>query len=294
MKDYLIDGEILSDIADKIRENAPDTYEGNTITPEEMPTAIEDVWQAGYSTGASTNKVIDLTGRTWLWNDIPQFSTTFAYNVNFTSNGTEYTSIRSVHSYNGQRNYWILVYGGTTVYSELSGWIDEKYKTLTITGGTDVNNSDFANVLDTFAEEQIKEIDLSNLATVDKISSIDCGTSASTTFNQYGISANHDATIYDASKESVADIVFKTTLPIVAGENVTFERDEDKEVIKINATGGKAIIDVAELPTENINEEAFYRVPVGTFFYEDEKNNWTCIVVDTLYLLPIPLKHHIW
>lgn len=51
MDDYLIDGEILTDIADKIREKAPDTYGGSTVTPEEMPEAVEDVWQAGYSMG---------------------------------------------------------------------------------------------------------------------------------------------------------------------------------------------------------------------------------------------------
>lgn len=51
MEDYLIEGELLTDIADKIREKAPDTYGENTIPPEEMPEAVEEVWKAGYSMG---------------------------------------------------------------------------------------------------------------------------------------------------------------------------------------------------------------------------------------------------
>ena len=271
----------------------------DTVTPETLAEGVTAHDASGepiigtMSIQGVTVKVTNLKGTTWTLNNTIDLSAAFTYNVNFTdANGINYTAILVVRSWQEDDFVEILRYGNEgggnrLICDRWNGgdirWLNENAKTITFTGGADVNNLDLANYLR--ANGELIALDLSQLQpkeTVDKISSIDCGTSASTSFNQYGISANHDATIYGALNEAVADIVFKTTLPIVAGENVTFERDADKEVIKINATGGKAIIDVAELPTENINEEAFYRVPVGTFFYEDEKNNWTCIVVDTL------------
>lgn len=46
---------------------------------------------------------------------------------------------------------------------------------------------------------------------------------------------------------------------------------------------GKCIIDVIELPTENINEDAFYRLLIGTFVYNQfTQNSFTCYCVETL------------
>ena len=48
-------------------------------------------------------------------------------------------------------------------------------------------------------------------------------------------------------------------------------------------SGGAAIIDVIELPTEDINEQAFYRLLTGTFMFNRvEYNNWTVKCVDEL------------
>ena len=45
----------------------------------------------------------------------------------------------------------------------------------------------------------------------------------------------------------------------------------------------EAIIDVTELPTENINEDVFYRLLTGTFVYNQfTQNGWACHCVDTL------------
>lgn len=47
--------------------------------------------------------------------------------------------------------------------------------------------------------------------------------------------------------------------------------------------GGAAIIDVVELPTENIREDAFYRLVTGLFVYMQlAMTNWTCYCVDSL------------
>lgn len=55
--------------------------------------------------------------------------------------------------------------------------------------------------------------------------------------------------------------------------------------IPVSALGGGSggIIDVTELPTENINEDAFYRLLTGTFVYNQfSQNNFTCYCVETL------------
>lgn len=55
------------------------------------------------------------------------------------------------------------------------------------------------------------------------------------------------------------------------------------KLIAPDLSNHKAIIDVAELPTENINEEAFYRLLTGTFYYRGTPQaDWTCYVVESL------------
>ena len=62
--------------------------------------------------------------------------------------------------------------------------------------------------------------------------------------------------------------------------------NEEKE--KLAALGGNdgdcnAIIDVIELPIENIQEDCFYRLLTGTFISNGAPNTaWTCLVVDEL------------
>ena len=47
--------------------------------------------------------------------------------------------------------------------------------------------------------------------------------------------------------------------------------------------GGEAIIDVVELPTGNIDDNVFYRLLSGTFYYNGTpQSKWTCYVVETL------------
>ena len=81
--------------------------------------------------------------------------------------------------------------------------------------------------------------DASTLATIDKIREIDTNYSNTTSFNQYGIVTEQDTSIYYTLDEGDSVYIsFKNRLPIVAGENVTFELNEEDQVVKINATGG--------------------------------------------------------
>lgn len=51
---------------------------------------------------------------------------------------------------------------------------------------------------------------------------------------------------------------------------------------KVGGGSSKAITDVTELPTENINPNSIYRLPVGTFYFGIDKMPWICRIVETL------------
>lgn len=289
-------------------------------------------------------KVIDLTGSTWVWKntiEAPTVEGTNRYYLKFISDGTEYSYIRHEAAYADGELILKLYYGSQLVYESDRGWEDGKYQTISVIGGSAVTNTDCIKLLYTNGELQFEadfmsplqrkedeslrtkdktivgainevnnkvvntitelednhayvitkkstgvawegesrihfgdgeyvdivrstniplvagenvtfevdqesdivkvnaETDTSNLATVDKIRDIDSGYSHSTSFNKYGIVTEQDTTIYSVlDKVTSVDITFTNRLPIVAGENVTFELDEENQVVKINATGG--------------------------------------------------------
>lgn len=74
-----------------------------------------------------------------------------------------------------------------------------------------------------------------------------------------------------------------------AFQNVQSEFETmQNEIDNLSAGGGagggsNAIIDVGSLPTENINEDNFYRLVTGTFVYNQYlQTQWTCYCVDSL------------
>lgn len=84
------------------------------------------------------------------------------------------------------------------------------------------------------------EIDTSTLATVDKITYMESdphrqsiGYSTSN-----GIHWKGERRFYDSDENELCQFVYDGTVPIVAGDNVTFTVDEENQVVKINATGG--------------------------------------------------------
>ena len=81
----------------------------------------------------------------------------------------------------------------------------------------------------------------SNLATVDKITEIDTYYGGKATFimsDNVGISWGNTFCFIDADYNEIAKGNIAQKIPIVAGENVTFELDEENQVVKINSTGG--------------------------------------------------------
>lgn len=104
--------------------------------------------------------VQDLTNTTWVWNEIIDGSTLSPnpYNVNFTSNNNTYNLLDD--SIEDGR---YIFYGSTCVYDGDTGtyWSLDAYKTLSITGGTDVTNASLISWLEQNATQQLP-IKLSN------------------------------------------------------------------------------------------------------------------------------------
>lgn len=94
------------------------------------------------------------------------------------------------------------------------------------------------------------------------------------------------AQIIPIDERYIPDTIARTA-DIPSTEGLATEKYVDDAIANIDLPGGggggSAIIDVVELPTENINEKAFYRVLTGTFVYNQyAQNGFTCYCVDGL------------
>lgn len=127
-------------------------------------------------------------------------------------------------------------------------------------------------------------LDTSKLLTVDKIRGIhNTNAIAEVETTESGICWDSSFQFYNDNNKLVQETDTTHKIPIVAGDNISFE--SNGVVVKINSKGGgsKSIIDVIELPTENINEEAFYRVLSAKWVSDgDVYNAFTCHCVETL------------
>ena len=133
--------------------------------------------------------ITNLTNTVWEFTSLPSYSSTLSTlqkNINFISNGTNYTKIMAItEQYDDVRlNYysssWTQVFNG---YNS-TPWVNNNYKTINITGGTDVTDSSLISFLETYATNRSQEYITNN----SEISSIadairtKGGTSASLTY----------------------------------------------------------------------------------------------------------------
>ena len=95
--------------------------------------------------------IINLTNTVWLLNDWPNITITNdnLYNLNFSSNNNAYSQLSLSRVFAQSLPIPTVKYDNTMVYQITPGvkWIDQVYRTITITGGTDVTNSDLIDWL---------------------------------------------------------------------------------------------------------------------------------------------------
>jgi hypothetical protein len=111
--------------------------------------------------------VSNLTNTIWVINNTPtKPSAEINCSINFTSNGSNYTGIllpsSTVLWYQDVGiSYKIDSQSSETIYTGSSGWNDEAYRIIKITGGTDVTNSSLISWLEANAT-QVQVDDLTN------------------------------------------------------------------------------------------------------------------------------------
>ncbi len=121
--------------------------------------------------------VSDLTGTTWVWTEVPQGTGLVeeewvTYNISFSSNSITYTSLQVWEAEAGTE---LSIYYGnnTSAYEFSTGWVNNAYKTISITGGTDATNGDLIAWLEANATQQSSQltVDLSALSGWSNVSS---------------------------------------------------------------------------------------------------------------------------
>lgn len=130
-------------------------------------------------------------------------------------------------------------------------------------GYTKVGHSEIADKLvgqanlETETKEIVGAINEVNGKTIDKIALIDAWAGEKKELLvegiEGGINWTEEFTLYDKNQNPLSSGEMALRVPLVAGENVTFEIDEDGLVVKINATGGggsENVVSKFTIPTE--------------------------------------------
>ena len=147
---FLIRGETLEAASDKIREKLG-LEETNQFPPTDLPTKIEEVYDAGYEAGyevgyeagvLSTGEITSLARTTWRLNDNPTLNSEFTYNVGFISGGVTYSQLKVAKS----GIYYSIEYDDTTAYATVDyQWRNNVGQNITFIDGADTNNTDLIN-----------------------------------------------------------------------------------------------------------------------------------------------------
>lgn len=102
-------------------------------------------------------------GETWVFNDkLTSFPNETGYNVTFICATTEYIYFKRGIIYDPPVNtryalsYALTGSSAITAYDQTSGWKDNKYRSVTITGGADINDTEFLNWIKANAVKQSK------------------------------------------------------------------------------------------------------------------------------------------
>lgn len=106
-------------------------YNGTLVLGTDEPIDTEHYWT-----------IIDLTGYTWVGNDQLTSQLNNQYNISFISNNNNFTYIKSAAVIISGETMHILYYNEQPIYSYNDiQWVNNTYKTIQITGGTDATNA---------------------------------------------------------------------------------------------------------------------------------------------------------
>lgn len=235
-QDFFIDGDDISvETEGKINLNVPIVAGKNVEFEVDSDNQVVKVNATG---GGGANIILsNLAGATYKLNDIIEGA--FSWNIGFTSNGTYYNSMSGSMTL----DIYTVNYDSTKVFRTRNGdgtstWTNTAYQYVEISGGADETNPEAIEWFNTHGK--LLSVDLSNLATVDKVAVIDewYGNWFIDDCSGEGIAwVEQFAFLDDSDNELKVGDMFQR-IPIVAGNNVEFEVDEENQVIKINATGG--------------------------------------------------------
>lgn len=94
--------------------------------------------------------VTNLTGYTWVGNDWPWTTNFVSKNINFTSNGNNYTNFRTTDVYIPDLDERVpaIEYDYNEVYNSNDGWDNSSLKTIDIKGGADAGDLNFITLLE--------------------------------------------------------------------------------------------------------------------------------------------------
>lgn len=216
----------------------------------------EKIATGGGSGGGSPDNT---TFGVWVFNDtIPNNSASLP--LNFYSNGQKYTAINFKTPMLG---YAISFYDATTqtvtsVYTDTSGWKDEAYKTISV-----VEEIADANTLAYLKAHATKKsggaCDTSNLATVDKIETIDTwwGDPYDAEDAGDGITWKDTFALLDTDGNVISEGEIAQKVPIKAGDNIRFEALPDGIIIHAtgSGSGGGEVDDSTMVGTWVFNDE---------------------------------------
>lgn len=99
-------------------------------------------------TKVKADTITDLTNTTWLLSSLPATHSDASYSINFTTDNQNCTSFR----FDNEMGFSIAYSIGIVYYG---GWLNENYRTIEITGGTDATNSNLIAYLQNNATQQL-------------------------------------------------------------------------------------------------------------------------------------------
>lgn len=241
-------------------------YNGETLVDLTNDTVTEDTLAEGTTAHDASGEPIvgrmrsgganimlgNLKGSTWLLNEEISFDGTLIdFSLDFTSNGTDFERLyikEGLSEPAGTPRY--LMYSDyeseLEIYAFLrQAWWQEEYRLVAIKGGVDATNPEAVEWFNTHGK--LMSVDISNLATVDKVTNFNfaSGDCSSVSINEAGtgIEWTNDEVEIELAPDNYGNIDYhyaqtRERIPIVAGNNIEFELDEENQVVKINATGG--------------------------------------------------------